>query len=131
MISNLNVIIASIHAYNSGIRIGICCTTPPCRTNDGFGNNYGNSLTRWLYKRANGLLARAIITAYGSMTGSGIYIVPLNCCLDTMNNMNTTIMAPNYRATNTVTRITNGVHPAHAGYQQIADQYYLFLKALA
>jgi lysophospholipase L1-like esterase len=129
MAIQLESMITSIHAFDPAVRIGLCVTTPPSATNDGFGANYGCGQTRWRFKRNILRLGRTIINQFqGRETSGKTFIVPLLVCLDTLHNMQSATVAANSRTATTVTRLTNGVHPDATGYYQCADAYYAFLK---
>jgi len=129
MITGIQAMISSIHAYQAGIRIGIALTTPPSQGQDGFGHDYTCVQNRTRAKRNEGILWRGLLTAFSGLEISGkTYIVPLNVCIDTYHNMNRGTAPANSRTAATVERIINGVHPSYEGYQQIADAYYAFLK---
>lgn len=121
--------VTSINAAVSGVRIGVCLTTPPCRSQDGFGSAYGSNQTRMRYVRNIKLLRDAILAAYDSTTVSGVVVVPYHVGLDTANNFATVTSAVNARNSTTVAQQVNSVHPASTGYWQLADMLRSFLKA--
>ena len=128
MVSQLEAMITNIMATGVA-RIGMMVTIPPSATQDAFGNNYGSGLNRNRMRRNILLWARKMIDTFGGRTGSGIYLIPINCNLDTVNNMSFGASAPvNSRSTINVIRQNNGVHPATPGYYQMADTMFAFLK---
>ena len=123
--------ITSMHTYNAAMKIGIALTSPPSYSQDGWGVSYLCGQTRWRFRRNLMILWRHLIDQFGGRTGSGIYVVPINSNLDTVNNMPRYSPAPaNSRTSVTVARQSNGVHPATEGYYQIADTIFAFLKGL-
>lgn len=107
--------INSIRAYNADIRIGIVCTIPPTDDADDFGTSYANtsnyhSLSR--YKRNNYLFVKALMAKFGAQgTVKKIKLLPIHVGLDTASN------------------ITADVHPNEAGYNQIGDSYFAYIKS--
>ena len=130
MLADLETMIASIHAYDANINIGIMLTIPPSFTQDAFGASYYSGYTRWRNKRNTVVYAAQLIEHFkGRTVTDKIHLVPVNLTLDTVNNMSSASATPvNSRSTVTVTRQSNGVHPAVQGYNQMADTVYAFLK---
>ena len=121
--------VGGIRESVSGIRIGIMLPIPPSQDQDAFGNNYANSINQRQYKRNIDILREWMITTYGSMEASGIYLCPVHLGVDPYYSMSFGSAAPaNARVATTIARQSNGVHPASAGYWQMADQVYAFLK---
>jgi len=127
----LDTLIASIKAAGAGVKVGLMVPSPPSSDQDAFGANYGVGQTRWRDKRNILIWARQMIVKYSGQEANRIYIVPTNTALDTVNNMNLAASAPvNSRSAVSSTRQNNGVHPASAGYQQIGDALWAFMKYL-
>lgn len=128
----LDALIASIKAADANVKLGLIIPSPPSAHQDAFGANYASGQTRWRFKRNILIWARQLIAKYAGQEASRIYLVPSNTALDTVNNMNTAASAPvNSRSAVSVSRQNNGVHPADAGYRQIADALWAFLKYYA
>lgn len=126
---NLDVLIASIQAAGAAINVGLMVPSPPSSDQDAFGANYDSGRTRWRFKRSILIWARKLIERYAGQEASGIYIVPSNVALDTVNNMSRAAPAPvNSRSSDSSERQNNGVHPATSGYQQIGDAVWAFIK---
>jgi len=131
MMSDLAAIIASIQSAVSGINIWLGMVIPPSHDQAAFGNNYaGSAQYRDRYNRNIGMWRRNLISIYGASSGSGIRLAPVNCNLDTINNMQVTSQAVNARNSETANVQTNGVHPAQDGYEQIGDMLYSCLMSL-
>lgn len=131
MMADIAVIIASIQSAVSGINIWLGMVIPPSRDQSAFGNNYaGSTQYRNRYNRNIGMWRRNLISLYGASSGSGIRLAPVNCNLDTINNMQVTSQAVNARNSATTNVQTNGVHPAQDGYEQIGDMLYCCLMSL-
>jgi len=131
IIARLDILIASIHAYNAACKIGICLTIPPAKSQDAFGNSYDTGQTRWRYKRNNWLWVRKLIDTYKGRTAEQIWLIPYNVCIDTVNNFPFGSAASvNSRNPTAISRANNGVHPQTYGYLQLSDVVYAVTKYL-
>lgn len=131
MISRCDNMISSIQNANSSIKIGLCLTIPPNHSQDAFGKAYKTGQTRDRYKRNNLLMVRYFIDKYDNREADGIYLIPINLCLDTVYNMGMETLPVNARNTSVTYEspiLNGGVHPVESGYWQIADVYTAFLK---
>lgn len=127
-LTSLDTLIASIQ--DAGVsKIGLMIVSPPASDQDAFGANYGCGQLRARVKRNYLLWAKQMISKYNNRESDGIYLVPSNVALDTVNNMVYSPVAPvNSRSNATMARQNNGVHPAISGYQQIGDALWAFIK---
>ena len=127
MISQYNSIMDNIRNVNPNTIFGICVTIPS-GNQDAF-SAYGSGQTAWRYKLNNRLLAKHINDYYIKNKTTRVHLIPINVCIDTVNNMafdeETTI---NSRTEKTIKRQRNGVHPGVSGYEQIADMEFYWLK---
>jgi len=119
--------IASIHAFDANIKIGIMATIPPSRSEDAFGVDVVG-MPRWRYKRNVMLFVKQLILQFQNREASQIYVVPYNCNLDTVNNMASQSILANSRSTVSITRQSNSLHPIATGYYQMSDTIYYWLK---
>ena len=89
----INGMIASIHAYNANIRIGILSGIPPYRTQDGFGTLYGNTsqIARNRYRRNWEMVEKFDLMTFDNATqvAAKVYYLPFGCNWDTKNNQQT------------------------------------------
>lgn len=133
MVTQLNAIIANIHAYNANIRIGLVVTFPPADQN-AFGESYSVGQLSEMYRKT-GLITwqNKMLSEYDNTTtvNNKTYLVAAHLNLDVRNNFQTTTRAVNSRNTNTETVQSNGVHPAASGYAQISDMYAGLIKYFA
>lgn len=123
---NYATMIASIKAYNSNIKIGVVLTVPNADMENLQGNTQTNLSETW--HKSTLTLIQGLMDTFGNRESEGLYLVPVYINLDTVNNMKTTTEAINSRNTTIVTRLTDAIHPATSGFNQIADSYYYFLK---
>lgn len=128
VVSTIEVMITSIHTYNSLTKIGIMVPILPTLTQNGIGNLSNMNTPRWRYKRNIVLLARQLINQFQEREIENIYIVPVNCNLDTVNNMASRTELANARTTTMVSRQINGLHPSDEGSGQMSDSVYYWIK---
>ena len=128
-LTSLDTLINSIKSVNSTIKVALMIPPPPA-SQDAFGKNYASGETAWRHKRNIVIWARQMIAKYSNQESNRIYLVATNVAIDTVNNYPAESVAVNARNSATVTRQSNGVHPANSGYQQIADQLFAFIKAV-
>ncbi|WP_373710500.1 SGNH/GDSL hydrolase family protein [Jeotgalibaca porci] len=130
VITNYNTMIASIHAYDPTIKVGICVSIMSAYSQDAFGNDVGAAQARWKFKRNVVLLGREIIKQFSNRETEQIYVVATNANLDTEHNFSNATAEP-VNGTNPVdliTRQTNGLHPNYYGSWQLADTIYYWIK---
>lgn len=125
----LDTLIASIKASDAGTKVGIMIPGASSFHQDGFGDDYGSGQTKWRYKRNLVIWAREVIAKYSASEANRIYIVPGNTAIDSVNNASYAAAEPvNSRSSVNLARQSDSVHPAVAGYQQVGDLVWAFLK---
>ncbi len=124
----LDAMITNIRAAVSGVRVGICLPIAPAAEQHAFGDDYGTSQSRARYKRNHDLTVAFLQDVYGAQTANNQFIIPLHASVDTRNNFPTSTVAANAYNATTVTRQTNGVHPATTGQYQIGAAVYAALR---
>lgn len=70
----------------------------------------------------------AMLKKFHSYSDKKVFLIPTNINLDCENNFPAAAEAINEGNTEMIMRQNNGVHPAPAGYRQIGDTYYAWLK---
>lgn len=115
---NLSAMVESINAFNASIKIAIGLVLPPY-----YGEHKGlASLDQHQYR----LMQNAeIINCFSDK--DGIYIVPINCYLDTEYGFNMGTQAVGGGITTEVPVCTDITHPSVEGYYQIAEAWFAFL----
>lgn len=126
-----DAMIASMKAFNPAVKIGLMLAIPPAAQQDAFGAAYGTYKTRAQYKRNWAAWVAAMSAYYGGKTAQNIHLISTNSCLDTENNMQAADVAVNSRNPTLVSRQFDGVHPAVAGYKQMADAVWYWLRGVA
>ncbi|MDB6118589.1 MAG: GDSL-like Lipase/Acylhydrolase [Verrucomicrobiaceae bacterium] len=112
-LDNADKLIAAFHAAAPKAVFAVGLTTPPNSRESGFEANYHGKYHRWGWKQIQHRLVQRMLTRFGSAQDKGIYLVPTELNLDTVDGY-----ADN-----------NGVHPNATGYAQIGDSFYAWLKA--
>ena len=98
----------------------------PGSSQDGFGKSYGCLQSSWQYRKNLDYYNRALLKKRKEMN---FYIVPAYMNIDTENNYPVEIQEVNDGNPQTISRQSNGIHPAPAGYYQMGDTLYCILKA--
>jgi lysophospholipase L1-like esterase len=111
------------------VKIGLGLTPPPAGTQDAFGSNYGCGQTRWQYCKNQRRLVERMTEKFQGSEKDNIFLVPLFVNINCADNYPKVTEPVNAGNSAKVTRDSNGVHPAAAGYNQIADSFYYWLKS--
>ena len=132
ILENADKLIAALRKDAPNAIIGVGLVTPGARTQDAFGNNYKNGQTRWQYKKNQHALNAAMLKKFASYPDKKVFLIPTNVNLDCENNFparKEAVNGPEFKGNRRVTtRQSNGVHPAAAGYDQMGDTFYCWLK---
>ncbi len=107
--------------------IGIGFPTPGAASQDAFGNNYKSGQTRWQFKKNQHKLCAEMMKKFNG--DPKISLIPTYVNLDCENNFPVAHEPVNAGNGQKITRQNNGVHPAAAGYNQIGDTFYCWLKS--
>ena len=99
----------------------------PGSNQDGFGKSYMSSQTSWQYRKNLDYYNRALLKKGKELN---VTVVPIYINIDTENNYPILTQKVNQDNPATIIRQNNGVHPARAGYYQMGDTLYCYLKAL-
>jgi lysophospholipase L1-like esterase len=129
MFGYADMLIAEFKRVRPDTQIGILLLVPPADSQDAFGSNYKCGQTRWQYRRNVQRVVERELEKFLGREDENIFIVPANVNLDCANNYPTRTEPINSRNETTVSRASNGVHPAATGYLQIADSIYYWLKS--
>lgn len=98
----------------------------PGSNQDGFGKNYACGQTSWQYRKNLDHYNRALLKKGKEMK---LNVVPVYINIDTENNYPVLRQNVNRDNPKTIIRQNNGVHPAAAGYDQMGDTLYCWVKA--
>ncbi len=130
MLKYYDVLIGMVHGLDPKTRVGCLLLVPPAATQDAFGANYRCGQTRWQYKRNQFRVTQRMREHFGGREEEGIFLIPANANLDCVRNYPARESRWNARSETKGSRLNNGVHPAAAGYRQIGDSIYCWLKAM-
>jgi len=120
--------VSQVLAYNSSAKIGLMMTIPPAYEQFAFGDDYASGKTRYRQKRNQLLYAKYIQDSFTTYNADSVFVIPIYTALDTLHNFPTASYAPNVHNTNTIVRQSNALHPSMAGYNQIGDAAWAWLK---
>lgn len=128
ILENAERLIAFFRAGAPNAVIGIGFPTAGAATQDAFGNNYKCGQTRWQYKKNQHRLCAEMMKKFGESNDPKISLIPTYINLDCEHNFPIVTEPVNAGNARTITRQSNGVHPAPDGYNQIGDTFYCWLK---
>ena len=128
ILSQADILIAAARKDAPDAIIGVGLVTPGAKSQDAFGKNYACGQTRWQYKKNQHALNQAMLEKFSNYADQKVVIIPTNINLDCENNYPTSVETVNFGNDVKITRQANGVHPAPAGYRQIGDTYYAWMK---
>ena len=99
----------------------------PGANQDAFGKNYECKLHGWTYRKNLDYYNRALLKKGKELN---IHVVPIYMNIDTENNMKYLNQPINEGNPKMIMRANNGVHPDRAGYRQMGDTLYCWIKAV-
>lgn len=135
---HLDQLVTMIRDASPSTRIALLLPVPPAASQDAFGSNYASGQTRWQYRRNQHRLVERMLERmlerYASPSpepppARRVHLVPTHAGLDCLHNYPTESVPANAATDIQLTRQSNGVHPATAGYHQIGDTLFAWLKA--
>ena len=128
ILANADKLISAFRKEAPNALIGVGFVTAGANQ-DAFGNNYKCNQTAWGYYRNSFRLNQAMNKHFADYSDKNVVMIPANTNLDCENNFPARNAAVNARNENSFyLKQNNGVHPAPAGYRQMGDTYYAWLK---
>lgn len=131
ILENADNLIAALRKDAPDAVIGVGLVTPGAKTQDAFGSNYACGQTRWQYKKNQHALNAAMLKKFADYPDKKVFIVPSNVNLDCENNFparSELVSGTGDENRNKISRQSNGVHPAAAGYNQMGDTFFCWIK---
>ena len=125
-IANMEKLIAEFRKLKPAPEIMIFQHIPGANQ-DAFGQNYTCNQTSWQYRKNLDYYNRALLKKGKELK---ITVVPIYMNIDTENNFPRKVQFVNEGNPQKLSRASNGVHPAQAGYYQMGDTLYCWLKAI-
>lgn len=95
---------------------------------DAFAANYKNGQTSLQYKKNVFTLNQRMLEKFRNYPDKKVFLIPTTVNLDCRNNFPVKSEPVNAGNSANATRQCNGVHPAPAGYNQMGDTFYAWLK---
>jgi lysophospholipase L1-like esterase len=129
MFGHLDTLLAAIRAAAPEAEIGLLTLVPPAASQDAFGANYGCGQNRWQYRRNQHRVVEREMETYGGREAEGIFLLPAHVNIDSVWGFPRTSVALGGHEETKIPRMSNGVHPATAGYYQIGDSIFAWMKA--
>ena len=126
ILQNADTLIAAFRKDAPNAIIGIGLPTP-CANQDAFGSNVKCGQTSWGQYRNYYYLNCAMVKHFKNYDPK-LFIIPGNTGLDTENNFPVKKEPVSAGTKEVILRQSNAVHPDIAGYRQIGDVYYAWLK---
>ena len=128
ILANADKLIAAFRKEAPNALFGVGFVTAGANQ-DAFGYNYKCGQTAWGYYRNSFRLNQAMAKHFANYPDKKVVMIPANTNLDCENNFPARPAEVNARNPKlTYLKQNNGVHPGPAGYQQIGDTYYAWLK---
>jgi lysophospholipase L1-like esterase len=132
ILGNADRLLGALRKEAPNAIIGVGLVTPSASTQDAFGSNYTNGQTRWQYKKNQHALNEAMLKKFANYPDKKVFLIPTNVNLDCENNYpvrREAVDGVNFKGNKrTLLRQSNGVHPAPAGYNQMGDTFYCWIK---
>lgn len=128
VVRHLETLLAGIRATGPHTRIGLLLPMPPAASQDAFGANYGSGQTRWQYRRNQHRLVERMIETFSGREADGADLVPAHLSLDPVHGFPSATAAAHAHTEAETVRQNNGVHPSAAGYRQIGDAVYAWIR---
>jgi len=123
-------LVSMVHDFDRSTKIGVLLVIPPSTSQDGFQHYRGpQRQTRWQYRRDQHRLIEHMIERYGSREQDNIFLIPTYMDLDAAHNFVTRPSPWNAENPDESARVIDGIHPAAAGYRQMGDMIYCWMKA--
>jgi lysophospholipase L1-like esterase len=129
-LENADRLIGLFRKQAPDVIIGVGFVMPSATSQDAFGIHYKCGQTMWGFTQSQFRLnqAMAIHFAEKMKTDKKLFLIPMQVNLDRDHNFPTMEEAVNHGNSKKIIRQCNGLHPAAAGYSQMGDTLYAWLK---
>lgn len=107
-------------------KIGVIAPVAPADQN-AFGENYGTEFDHWNYRKNQDALLRGLMESFSNRETEGVYFVPAYLNFEAEGDYPSTTGPRNSRNAEPVSRQSNALHPAEAGYLHVADTIFAWL----
>lgn len=128
ILENADKLLAAFRRQAPDAVFGVGFVTPCASSQDAFGIHYKNGQTAWGFSQNQFRLNQAIAAHFEKSHDKKLFLLPMQVNLDRDHNF--PIQEENVNSGNPakIIRQSNGVHPAPAGYNQLGDSLYMWLK---
>ncbi|MGB7191389.1 MAG: SGNH/GDSL hydrolase family protein [Acidobacteriaceae bacterium] len=127
--SYLDQLVDMVHKYNASTKVGVFLVIPPSASQDGFRHYKGSErMTRWQYRRNQHRFVERLIAHYGGRESENTYLIPAYLSLDAAHDFVTRPATWSAENPEEVNRVIDGIHPAPAGYREMASAIYSWVK---
>lgn len=128
-IESMEALIKEFRRVGPETTIGVITLVPPAASQDATGVITGCGQTRWQYRRNQHRVLERSWQAFGGREAENLFLIPAYVNLDCVHNYPAQVLPANARnPEKLISRQNNDVHPTAAGYRQIADTLYCWLK---
>lgn len=128
-LAGVETLIGEFHRVRPDTKIGIISLVPPAVSQDATGVITGCGQTRWQYRRNQHRVLERSREVFGGREAESVFMIPAYVNLDCVHCYPSRMEPVNARCPEIlVSRQCNDVHPTAAGYKQIADTVYCWLK---
>lgn len=124
---NMDLLLAAFRKAAPDAVIGVGLVTLGAGQ-DAFAANYKNGQTALQYKKNVFALNQRMLEKFRNHPDKKMFLIPTTVNLDCRNNFPVKSEPVNAGNSANATRQCNGVHPAPAGYNQMGDTFYAWLK---
>ena len=130
VLENADRLLAEFRKFAPDAIIGVGFTTPSATSQDAFGIHYKCGQTMWGFNQNQFLLNQAMAVHFAEKMKKDkkLFMIPTQVNLDRDHNFPMMEEAINHGNSKKIIRQCNGRHPAAAGYDQMGDSVYMWLK---
>jgi lysophospholipase L1-like esterase len=127
--SYFDQLVDMVHKYSPSTKVGVLLVIPPSQSQDGFRNYKGSERqTRWQYRCNQHRFVERLIAHYEGRESENTYLIPTYLTLDAAHDFVTRPSSWSAENPEEVDRVIDGIHPAPAGYREMASAIYSWMK---
>lgn len=122
------VLVAMIRRAAPEAWIGFLMLPPPAASQDAFGKDYGSRYLRWQYLRNRQRLNELFLETFGNRVAERMEVLGDYLNIDPVHGYEAVEVPASLHSEEEVSRLNSGVHPNAAGYNQIGDGVYAWIR---
>ena len=123
-----DMLIAEFKRVGPDTKAAIALIIPPAASQDAFGSDYKCGQTRWQFRKNQHRVVERLIQKLDGEDKNNLFIIPVFLNIDCVNNFPKQEEPINSGNCGKIIRDCDALHPAFAGYKQIADSFYFWFK---